>query len=167
MMNEYGLSMEDQMPTDLERSMLDKERKDLLTKDDMLKLIKYFQEDQLPQEYTEEKNLYFCSTGKTIGLSFLRDQDEAILLNRFQFSQVLRRMEKPRSEKTMQDFIFENETFMNLLANIRKSQGFQSQAKTNILTLFSTIVKHNVHTMTDSGPSGGIFSKIGRFFKSG
>lgn len=165
-MSTYDLAL-DEMPTDLEHSSLDKERKDFLSKDDMLKIIQYYQEDQLPQKFKRTQELFFCSGGKSLGLSFLKDQDEAMMVNRFMFSSVMHRMESPRSEKTTEGYILENEMLLNLVANIRKSQGFGTQ-RTNLSTLFSTIVKHNVHTMTESGGGGGgIFAKAGRFFRSG
>lgn len=153
------------MPTEPERSMLDKERKDLLSKDDMLKMVQYFLEEQVPNTFKKEQQLFFASTGKSLGSSFLKDTDEFYLMNRFEYSKILYMMNKARSDKTLKDIIPLNELQMIILSNIRKGQGAPHQ-KTNLLTLFATIFKHNVHSFTDSGGGGGsMLGRVGKMFK--
>lgn len=163
--NELALMADDSMVPDItepERSALDKERKDLLDKGDMLKIFRYLLDEQIPKEEALSAPFY-ASTSKGMGSTFFQEGDEESLLTRLEMSILLTSMSSPRSEKQVSDYVSLNELRALVLANIRKSQGFKS-TRTNLLTIFSTIFKHNIHSMMDQSPSRGIMGGLGRMF---
>lgn len=139
--------------TAVEQSCIDRERKDILDKTDMLQIFRFLLQDEIPAD-KKRKELFFISSSKTPSTSFLNDKDEFTLLNLYDYNSLLYMMGIPRSEKTAQDIIETNEIKSHLITSIRRSQGFKTQ-RTNLLSLLSTIFKHNIHTMTDEGQSSG------------
>lgn len=148
--------------TEPEKGMLDRERTDLLDKGDMLKIFRYILDKPLPKEDVRA-DLFSASIGKGVATTFLRDEDDTSILAKFDISGLLYTMDFPRSEKTPRDLIVMNELRTLVLSNVRKSQGFVNN-RVNLLTLMSTIFKHNIHTMTDQGQRPGFMGGIGRIF---
>jgi hypothetical protein len=151
----------------VERSYLDRDRYDLINKGDMLQIFRFILEDKLDGIDEKRKRLFFSSTGKAIHSTFLEKEDQLNMSFEFEYSNLLWAMNRPRCNKDIKDIITTNEMRMHLLAGVRRSQGFQ-QNKTNVLTLMSTIFRHNVNTISDMGTGssgGGLMSRLGGLFK--
>lgn len=145
---------------------LDRERFDLLSRGDMLQILRFTSEPDIPAKNKPRADKFFVSAGKAPGTSFLRDEDDSVIMDTFHYSALLYGMDKPRSEKNVNDYIEANELRTLVLSSVRRSQGF-AQNKTNALTLFSTIFRHNIHTMSDMNPQRpGFMGKIGGLLKN-
>lgn len=142
---------------------LDQSRGDLMAREGAEKVMRFILEEQIPDKPHFKD--FPITTSKMPGSSFVDAGNEyEIIMYDHEITSLIYGMGKPRSEKTVHETILANELRLMLKLNLNRSRG-ASGNRTNLLTSFSSIFRHTVHSFTDDGQNPGMGGRIKGFLR--
>lgn len=141
-----------------------KQAEDLFKPQDMVKLIKFYTEENLTPDFesSEFKKRFWAILGKSPILSFLKEEDEELFESMFRIAKLQYLMSYPAYKYTFTDQMEINQMRTYFKLAIKRSVGFDKNLineRTMEATSINQIVRSNTEGFNAGGKSG-FFSKL-------